>query len=165
MNSRTDVIRSGIFKVSTRRRAAVTCALVILLLIAGCRRGRLPTVVEGPKSPPGWEVRYNAAAALARRGSVRVQDERVKGILLEMLDEEQQMRNFRQEIQGRQVSDPASAALTVVTTLQALNELHRRQPDLDLSDFRPVIDKLLDSPNLVVRTEAKKTKQLLFADN
>lgn len=139
----------------------MACLLLVLSLVAGCRRGRMPETVEGPKSPPGWEVRYNAAAALARRGSPHAVDERVRGILLEMLDEEQQLRNFRQEIQGRQVSDPASAALTVVTTLHALNELHRRQPNLDLSEFYPAIDKLMESPNLVVRTEAKKTKQLL----
>lgn len=140
---------------------------VLLMLLgvvsaaSGCRSRKLPTVVEGPPSPPGWEVRYNAAAALARRGSTHALDERVRETLLEMLDEEQQMRNFRQEVQGRTISDTNAAALTVVTTLQALNELHRRKPDLDLSVFVPAIDKLMDSPHLVVRTEAKKTRQLI----
>ena len=40
-------------------------ALLALLPLA-CNRGATPVVVTGPASPPSWEVRYNAAAALAR---------------------------------------------------------------------------------------------------
>jgi hypothetical protein len=148
--------------VSQMRATAAIAFLLASGLVVGCRPSKMPVAVEGPQSPPGWEVRYNAAAALARRGSVRALDDRVRDTLLEMLDEEQQMRNFRREVNGRMVSDVNSAALTVVTTLQAIHELHQRQPSLDLIVFHPAIDKLLDSPNLVVRTEAKKTKQSII---
>src|SRR5688572_974266 len=42
-------------------------------------------------SPVGWEIRYNAAQALARRRSEKVPWDTIR----EMLDEEQQLRNFR----------------------------------------------------------------------
>ncbi len=165
MNRREQLSGMGSVRLSVGCRCGAIGALVTVVLISGCRQGKPLPVVDGPKSPPGWEVRYNAAAALARRGSLHALDEPVRQILLEMLDEEQQMRNFRGEVEGRQVADPSSASLLVVTTLQALNELHRRHPDLDYSPFFPAIDKLMESPNLVVRTEAKKTKQLFSAKN
>jgi hypothetical protein len=147
--------------------------LPVLLLLAplACNRSAsVPVAVSGPQSPPGWEVRYNAAAALARRGSDKVLDARVRETLLEMLDEEQQLRNFRvtekdgtpvTSKDGQPVPDSAGAQLTVISTLQALGELHRLRPELDLAPFRPAIDKLAGSPNLAVRTRARETQQLL----
>jgi len=145
-----------------RRRFLLLVCTATLALSLGCNRGRTPSVVEGPKSPPGWEVRYNAAAALARRGSDKALEPRVKETLLEMLDEQQQMRNFRKAApNGKEASDAGGAQLTVITTLHALNELHRRRPELDLGAFADSVQTLADHSNLAVSTEAKKTQQLL----
>ncbi len=143
------------------RRALPILFLAIVPL--ACNRGSAPAVVTGPQSPPGWEVRYNAAIALARRGSPTVLEDAVKESILEMLDEDQQMRNFRTTVNGKEVTDAAKAQLTVITAVQALADLHARKADLDLSAFKPAIDKLVNSPNLAVNTEAKKTQLLLAA--
>src|SRR5262245_54403611 len=147
---------------------------LILLAIAplSCNRSSVPSVVSGPASAPGWEVRYNAAAALARRGSDKALDESVRNTLLEMLDEEQQLRNFpvkdekgvvRKDKEGRTAPDAAAAQLTVISTLRALTELHRRRPELDLAPFKPAVDKLTQSVSLGVSTEAKKAQQIFAA--
>ena len=137
------------------------CALALLL--AGCNRGgSIPVVVTGPKSSAGWEVRYNATVALARRGSDMVKDEGVWDNLTEMLDEEQQMRNFRRANKdGKEVSEAGAAHLTVIAGLQAVNELHKKRPDMDLAGLNAAIEKLTHSGNLAVNTEAKRTQQLL----
>ena len=144
--------------------------LLLALLPIACNRGSTPTVVSGSPAPPGWEVRYNAAASLARRGSDRALDESVRATLLEMLDEEQQLRNFpvkdekgvvRKDKEGRTVPDVTAAQLTVVTTLKALGELHKRRPELDLAPFKSAVEKLTQSGSLAISTEAKKSQ--LFA--
>jgi hypothetical protein len=146
--------------------------LLLALLPLACNRGSAPTAVSGPPSSPGWEVRYNAAAALARRGSDRALDESVRDTLLEMLDEEQQLRNFpvkdqkgavQKDKEGRTMPDAAAAQLTVVSTLRALAELHRRRPELDLAPFKSTVEKLTQSKSLAVSTEAKKTGQIFAA--
>ena len=133
----------------------------LALLPLACNRATGPAVVTGPASAPGWEVRYNASIALARRGNPHAIEASAKDSLLEMLDEEQQMRNFREKVNGKEISNVAGAQLTVITAVQAIAELHRRQPDLDLSFFKPAIDKLTNSLSVAVSTEAKKTQQLL----
>ncbi len=138
----------------------------LLLLVAvplACNRGQPPAVVSGPQSAPGWLVRYNAAAALARRGSDKALEEPVRGTLLDMLDEDQQMRNCRETKDGKEFTDIATAQLTVVTTLKALTELRRRRPELDLAPFKPAVDKLTESKSLAISNEAKKTQQLFAA--
>jgi len=75
-------------------------ALLIILAAAGCQR-QATSAPPGPKSPTGWQVRYNAAQALAHRGSPLVKDPAAWESLLEMLDEEQQLRNFTQSRDGR----------------------------------------------------------------
>jgi hypothetical protein len=143
-------------------RRAMPFLLLAALPIA-CNRGSAPAVVTGPKSTPGWEVRYNAAVALARRGSASVLEDPAKESILQMLDEDQQMRNFRETVNGKEISDAGKAQLTVITAVQALADLHQRKPDLDLSPFKSAIDKLVNSPSLAVSTEAKKTQLLLAA--
>ena len=140
------------------------CVFVLVGLTVGCNRGAKSAAVTGPPSPPGWEVRYNATVALARRGSDKVKEEHVWDNLVEMLDEEQQFRNFRRSLKDKtEVTDEAKAWLTVITALQAVDELHRRRPELDLSDLNPSVEKLAHSRNMAVSTEAKKTQQLLAA--
>jgi hypothetical protein len=106
-------------------------------------------------------VRYNASIALARRGSPNALEDSAKDSLLEMLDEEQQMRNFRHSVNGQDVSDAGAAQLTVITAVQAIADLHRLKPDLNLSAFKAAIDKLTNSQSVAVSTEARKTQQLL----
>src|SRR5947207_6491558 len=47
-------------------------------------------IAERKPSKDGWEVRYNAATALARRGSKELPCD----VIADMLDEEQQLRNY-----------------------------------------------------------------------
>jgi hypothetical protein len=141
------------------RRWALAALLFALL---GCNRGGPPALVSGPSSTPGWEVRYNAVIALARRGSDRIKDDRAWETLQEMLDEEQQLRNFKHELPDkRDVSDAGSAHVELITAMQAIGELHRRKPEMDLSGLKPAIEKLTQSRNLAVSTEAKRIQQLL----
>src|SRR5260370_18760445 len=89
--------------------------IALALLSFGCNRGAKPAIATGPSSPPGWEVRYNATIALARRGSERVKDEQVWENLQEMLDEEQQLRNSRRKLKdGAEVPDEAGAPVTLI---------------------------------------------------
>lgn len=144
-------------------RRIVIAALLPLIALVGCNRGgKMPSEVTGPSSRPGFEVRYNAVIALARRGSDKIKDEQAWETFKEMLDEDQQLRNFKHELPDKQkVADPGAAHLTLITTLQAVTELHRRKPDMDLSDLKPAIEKLTQSRNLAVSTEAKRTQQSL----
>jgi hypothetical protein len=132
-----------------------------MIAFAACNRPSQQPV-SGPPSPPGWEVRYNATLALAHRGSDKIQDDRAWELLKEMLDEDQQLRNFRHKLKdGTEVSDEGPARLTVISALQAINELHRRRPEMDLSGLNDPIEKLTQSKNIAVRTEAKRTQQFL----
>src|SRR5262249_23099931 len=54
--------------------------------LPGVSWAALGQVAQTLPSPPGWEVRYNAAIALARRGSTHVPFD----LLAEMLDEDRQ---------------------------------------------------------------------------
>ena len=139
------------------------CLLLALAAVAGCNRGAAPQPVSGSPSARGWEIRYNATLALARRGSDEVKkNEQVWENLNEMLDEEQQLRNFRiKNPDGSEVSDEPAARMTVISALQAIDELHSRRPDMDLSGLLPAIEKLTSSSNVAVRTEATRTKLLL----
>jgi hypothetical protein len=107
---------------------------------------------------PGLRVRYNATTALARRGSKRVN----LAILAEMLDEATQQEYCRRRLpEGSEVSDEATAVQTVLETLKTVAELHRRRPDFDVSSLQPLVDRLADSANVAVRTEAKNTQIVL----
>lgn len=132
-----------------------------LLVLAGCNRGSPTAPPPGPKSPTGWQVRYNAAQALAHRGSEQAKDPVVWETLLEMLDEDQQLRNFTQSRNGRDVCDTTAARLTVIGALKAVIELHRRQPGHDLSGLKEPIAKLTQSTNVPVKTEAKQAQLIL----
>src|SRR5262249_19030968 len=82
------------------------------------RRGGPGPVPSGPQSPRGWQVRSNAVLSLARRGSPHVQDPEIWDTLREMLDEDQQLRNFRARLSdGREVPDQTAARLTVIDAL------------------------------------------------
>ncbi len=141
--------------------------LCLLSLIGGCQKAA-PTVKlsEGRRSPAGFEIRYNAAVALARMGSDHAKER--LDVLTEMLDEEQQLRNFRttivdgKEVQENQARpDPVAARTAVESALKAIVELHRKKPALDLSSLMPAIEKLGASPNPALRLEAERTRLAL----
>src|SRR5579863_1101583 len=63
-------------------------------------------IADAFPSGPGWRIRYNAATTLARRGSPNVP----WPVLVEMLDEDRQMHNFRElRADGSAVPDEAAA--------------------------------------------------------
>jgi hypothetical protein len=129
-----------------------------------------PALAELPKvlpSGPGWEIRYNAALALARRGSKYLPLETVR----EMLDEPRQMRNFRAPLDGGgSVPDEVAARRTILSTLKALAEWWQKLPADDRGrvagepawrEVRQEVDRLAGSPNLVVKSEAERTRKAL----
>jgi hypothetical protein len=146
------------------RTLVLSGALLIALAPLGCQQGRKPAgqaaVPTGRASPSGWEIRYNATVALARHGSDKIKD-RIE-VLDEMLDENQQLANCRTTTKdGQEVTDLQAATGTVTNALKAIAELHRRRPEMDLSSLNPAIDKLTQSSNAALRTEAERTRVAL----
>jgi hypothetical protein len=120
-------------------------------------------------SGPGWEIRYNATLALARRGSPHLPLENVR----EMLDESQQMRNFRAPLdKGGSVPDEVAARRTILNTLEALTAWWQKLPATDrarldqdpaLRAVRTELDRLAESPNATLWSKAKQTRKILSA--
>jgi len=108
-------------------------------------------------------VRYNAALALAWRGSPKIKEDPVAwDLLLEMLDEEKQLQNYRiKQPDGREIGNEAAARETTRGALRAVQELHKKQPSLDLAGLKPAIEKLAESGNKVIATDAKQVLQAL----
>lgn len=138
--------------------------MLLCLVAGGCQKAAPPASPSaGPRNPAGFEIRYQAALALARQGSDRASDR--LDLLKEMLDEEQQLRSFRKRIvEGRVVPeneaplDPVAARTIVESALKAIVVLHKKRPDLDLSPLTPAIDRLTQSGNPALRTEAERTR-------
>jgi hypothetical protein len=104
---------------------------------------------------PGLKIRYNATVALARRGSNKTRLD----VLAEMLDEDQQRQNFRiREKDGREITDEATVGVTIATALKAVTELHRKNPERDLSSLAPALDKLTQNDKIALRSEAERTR-------
>lgn len=121
---------------------------------------------ENLPSAPGWEIRYNATLALARRGSAQLPLE----VLSEMLDEPKQMHNFRVRLQdGRNAPDETAARRTVLSALEAFVPWHKQMAEkkkfgtanADLQHVYDAVRQLTQSSNLVLRTEAEKARQTL----
>jgi hypothetical protein len=110
------------------------------------------------RSLEGWEIRYNATLALARRGSAQTPLDELK----DMLDEDQQLRNFETVTQdGRAVIDEQAARLTVLKALEGAIALQQKRPELDLTVLNPAIVKLTESPNLTLREKAQEARKQL----
>jgi hypothetical protein len=106
----------------------------------------------------GLTIRYNAAVALARRGSDRAPLE----LLRDMLDADAQLKFFVvKRKDGSEVPDEAAARMATINALKAVADLHRRRPQRDLSSLQPAIDALLSHANPVLRVEAERTRLLL----
>lgn len=99
----------------------------------------------------GFRVQVNSAIALARHGwKVRLT------LLQTMLDEDELRSIFvvQSKNGGAEQPDQAAVVETMLNALKAVAELHRKNPQLDLSSLRPNIDELAHNPNAAVQTEA-----------
>jgi hypothetical protein len=144
------------------RTLCLTALLALLFGLAGCQKapelGPPDTATGGVK----MEIRYNAIAALARRGSTAMSDPDRLDVLAEMLDEAKQQRQFRIKLKdGREVPDATAAQSTTESALKAIVELHKKRPEIDLTRLHPAITKLTTSNNGVIRQEALRTKAAL----
>lgn len=100
---------------------------------------------------PGFRVQVNAAIALARRG------EKVRLTLLQTLLDEDELRSIfvvQSKKGGAERPDQAAVVGIMLNALKAVAELHRKDPQRDLSSLRPNIDKLAHNPNTALQTEA-----------
>jgi hypothetical protein len=126
----------------------------------------LADLSENLPSGPGWEIRYNAAATLARRGDDEVPWHRIR----EMLDEKQQMRNnLVRHPDGHAVYDEAAAHATMVTAMRALATWHEKQKAAnktsapsELREIYAMVDRLADSPYVQLKVQAEKTRGVFF---
>jgi hypothetical protein len=146
-------------------RTVAAIGACALALVGGCSRPATssPALRTAGPGVTGREVRYNAVLALSHRGSERVKEDGVWDVLLEMLDEDQQLRNYTPKTSdGRAGPDETAARTTVLSALQAVQELHQKRPRLDLTGLREPIDKLTRSPNATVSVRARQAQQALF---
>jgi len=122
----------------------------------------LGMVADTLPSNAGWEVRYNAAGSLARLGAKDVP----WNVLAEMLDENQQMRNFRVRLEsGVIVPDEAAARLTMISALKAIRQWHAKQtgPMESSRDYAVVavaVDRLTESPVAEMKKQAEETRRV-----
>ncbi|MSQ96687.1 MAG: hypothetical protein EXR98_19335 [Gemmataceae bacterium] len=144
---------------------------VLVAIVLGILFMRTPPVqpllvgdpgADAPPSSSGSDIRYNAAATLARRGSASVP----WPLIREMLDEKVQMSNHRVRLaDGRHVYDEAAARATLMTALRALAAWHEKQPDKNVSPPAEVyllVDKLTASPFGELKIQAEKTRATFF---
>ncbi|MBM4071533.1 MAG: hypothetical protein FJ271_21750 [Planctomycetes bacterium] len=109
-------------------------------------------------SAPGWEIRYTATRVLAHRGSPKTP----LPILCEMLDADQQQRNFRSRLpDGRLIADEAAAYHEILIALKAVGEWRKKSTSVmadhpEMVKLRAAIEKLTGSPNNVVRARARE---------
>jgi hypothetical protein len=113
---------------------------------------------EARTKVPGLKIRYNATVALARRGS----DQARVDVLQDMLNEPLQQQNFvLKRKNGEEVPDEATARVTVATALQAVAELHRKNPERDLSRLYRAIEEIAEGKNAALQAEAERTRKTL----
>ncbi len=146
---------------------AVIAAVVLLVLLRLPSQATPQAPPEGvAPSAPGWEIRYQATVALARRGSDKVPLDTLR----EMLDERKQLRNCVTKLQsGEEVSNEAAARTNVISALKAIVEWNktdgaareRKEQPEEVEKLYEAIDKLRESPNAPLRAEAEKAREVL----
>lgn len=100
-------------------------------------------------SKEGFQLRYNATLALARRGSAKVPLKQLN----EMLDEDKQLKNFTEK---NEVNEELARRI-VLKAIEAVGSVHKKHPELDISSLEPALQKLTDSRNLTLRDKARET--------
>ena len=121
---------------------------------------------EQMPSAPGWQIRYNAAVALARRGSPNTP----WPLFREMLDEDRQLRNYRTKLKsGKIVPHVEEALIPTRSAMAALVEWHKKQDraafatlPTDLQLVYEQVDRLAQNSNTAVRVQADRTRQTFF---
>jgi hypothetical protein len=103
------------------------------------------------------EIRKNATAALARRGSDRAD----LTLLGEMLNEQRQVQDYRPRRKDNPNAGEDAARAIVLSTLKAVAELHQKNPGRDLAPLVPAIEELTRNPVGSVRDEARRTLEAL----
>jgi len=116
-------------------------------------------------SAEGWKIRYNAAGALARRGSTNVPWD----IFLEMLDEKHQMKNFHVQLQdGTVVPDETAARMTMIYALRGIADWHKKQEaghkevTPELARVYAAVDQLSAHPVMEIKTQAENTRKVFY---
>ena len=133
---------------------------------AGVPWGALVEVSEKSPAAPGWEIRYNAATTLARRGSSVVP----WPLLREMLDEPLQMRNARVRLpDGKEVTDEAAARSNIIGALKAIAVWHakqkgKREASTEMREIYAMVEKLTQSPIVELKTQAETARATFFHD-
>jgi len=143
---------------------ALAVALVVWLRWPNQNSPVEPSVDVKPSSK-GWQIRYNATVALLVRGSQHIPIKEV----LEMLDENQQLRNFRvKQENGQEVADETGARKTILNALKAIAEWAQKRGNdygTDAKKWQKVIAAVQNlaenSPNAVVKKEALLTQKAL----
>jgi len=143
-------------------------ATVLFIIYQGPRGGTPiePTRVEDvPPSSPGWEIRVNAAAALARRGSDQVS----WSVFREMVDLPRMTANCREQYHDAQETAEVSARDLVVYSLKALAQWHEKQRETGKSDVPSglsavyaAVDRVAESADPILSEQAKKTQATFF---
>ena len=83
-------------------------------------------------------------------------------LVLDMLDEEYLKTNLKgRRKDGSEITDEAAVVQTLIDSLKAVGELHRKRPEMDLTSLRPAVDKLAGNSNKSVQTEAKNAQKAL----
>ena len=126
----------------------------------------LANLRETMPSAPGWNIRYNAATSLARRGSSSVPWHSIR----EMLDEKQQLRNQRLRLEdGRDVYDEAAARAYMLSALKAIAAWHEKRKADGKTDAPPelreiytIVDAFADSPFVELKLQAEKARATFF---
>jgi hypothetical protein len=117
-------------------------------------------------SPEGWKIRYSAAIAMARGGSLKLP----LPIMREMLNEDQQKRNYTiLGKDGKYTINNGAAQELNINALKAFGEWHKKNKadkkfdpeNADLEKVYHAIDQLTQSSNDLIRLEATKTLQEL----
>jgi hypothetical protein len=143
---------------------ALVVGLVVWLRWPGANAPAEPPADVKP-SDKGWQIRYNATLALLVKGSKHLPFKEV----LEMLDENKQLKNFRVKLKsGQEVADESGARKTILNALKAITEWHNKTGKTGGSPgknwqkvYSAIKDLAENSPNAVVRKEALRTEQSL----
>ncbi len=127
--------------------------------------GALQRLSEHMPSPAGWEVRQNAWATLARRGSDHVPWRQFG----EMLDLGRATANVREQLKDTQEPPQGAARTLVLAALKAVAEWHTKRREMNKTDIPDglltvyaAVDRLAASPIPEIREQAKKTQETFF---
>jgi hypothetical protein len=99
------------------------------------------------------EIRNHAVVALARHGSKLFdQNPQWLDVLAAMLDEDHQRDRFRTKIKDTEVVDEEKVRGSIENAVRALVLLHQKRPELNLSRFPPLLEKVAASSTQSLRS-------------